>query len=171
MVYPDEFGTRQEVHTYTALRYILQNQCALHRLSDATVLAVSQWFLGHLGAELRIRWGIYLSMFVSTTVHWLQQKVAQRYADPDFVAWPLVLEPHPLRVWTAAMETLRCTLEQHLADASAEYHLTPNGVFQIMLSLMADILTVFWMARGYAIEDLHAWLEVQLAQPLMEALQ
>ena len=69
------------------------------------------------------------------------------------------------------METLRCTLEQHLAEASAEYQLRPNAVFQIVLSLMADILTVLWMTRGYAIEDLHAWLEVQLAQPLMEALQ
>jgi hypothetical protein len=47
----------------------------------------------------------------------------------------------------------------------------PNAVFQIVLSLMADILTVLWMTRGYAIEDLHAWLDVQLAQPLMEALQ
>jgi hypothetical protein len=49
--------------------------------------------------------------------------------------------------------------------------LTPHGVFQIVLSLMADILTVFWMTRGYAIEDLYAWLEVQLAPPLVEAIQ
>ena len=49
--------------------------------------------------------------------------------------------------------------------------MTPNGLFQIVLSLMADILTVLWMTRGYAIEELHAWLEVRLAQSLMEALQ
>ena len=171
MAYTDEFGTPQEVRTYTALRHILQNHCALHRLSDSTVLAVSQWFIGYLGAELRILWGIHVSMFVSTTVHWLQQQVVQRYTDPDFVAWPLVLESHHRLFWTDAMETLRCTLEQHLADASAEYQLRPNAVFQIVLSLMADILTVLWMTRGYAIEDLHAWLEVQLTQPLMEALQ
>ena len=171
MAYTDEFGTPQEVRTYTALRHILQNQCALHRLSDSTVLAVSQWFVGHIGAELRTLWGIHVSMFVSTTMQWLQQQVTQRYTDPDFVAWPLLLEPHRLLFWTDAMETLRRTLDQHLADASAEYQLMPNAVFQIVLSLMADILTVLWMTRGYAIEDLHAWLDVQLAQPLMEALQ
>src|SRR5262249_43262817 len=38
MAYTDEFGTPQEVRTYTALRHILQNHCVLHRLSDSTVL-------------------------------------------------------------------------------------------------------------------------------------
>ena len=171
MAYTDEFGTLQEAQTYTALRHILQNHCVLHRLSDSTVLAVSQWFVGHIGAELRTLWGMHVSMFVSTTMQWLHQKVAQRYTDPDFVTWPLLPEPHRLLFWTETMETLRRTLDQHLTDASAEYQLKPDAVFQIVLSLMADILTVLWMTRGYAIEDLHAWLEVQLAQSLMEVLQ
>jgi hypothetical protein len=42
---------------------------------------------------------------------------------------------------------------------------------QIVLSLLADILTVFWMTRRYAIAELHAWLEEQRAQPLLSALQ
>ena len=111
MAYTDEFGTLQEVQTYTALRHILQNHCVLHRLSDSTVLAVSQWFVGHIGAELRTLWGMHVSIFVSTTVQWLHQKVAQRYTDPDFVVWPLRLEPYHLLFGTGTMETLRCTLE------------------------------------------------------------
>src|SRR5262245_33484283 len=130
-----------------------------------------QYEIEEVRAELRTLCGIHVSMFVATTMPWLQQQVTLRYTDPDFVAWPLLCEPRRLLFWTDAMETLRRTLEQHLADASAEYQMMPNAVFQIVLSLMADILTVLWMTRGYAIEDLHAWLEVQLAQPLVEALQ
>ena len=167
----DEFGTLQEARTYTALRHIIQNHCALYKLSDTTVLAVSQWLVNHIGAELRARGGIHVSLFVSITMQWLQHKVAQRYADPDFVAWPLLPEPHPLAFWTNVMEHLRHTLDQHLADASTAYQLTFQGLFQIVLSLMADILTVLWMTRGYDIEELHDWLEVQIAQPLMVALQ
>src|SRR5262249_41199754 len=126
MAYTDEFGTPQDVRTYTALRHILQNHCARHRLSDATVLAVSQWVLGHIGAELRIPCGTHVRLFVSTTMQWLHQQVAQRYTDPEFAAWPLMHEPHPLPYWTVAMEDLRRTLEQHLDDASEAYHLTPN---------------------------------------------
>jgi hypothetical protein len=171
MTYTDEFGAPQEVRTYLALRHILQNHCALHRLSDSTVLAVSLWFVVHIGGELRTRWGMQASTFLSTMLRWLQEKVTQRYTDPEFVAWPLLLEPHHALFWTDAMETLRCTLEQHLTDASAEYQLLPTAVFQIVLTLMADILTMLWFTHGYAIEDLQGWLEVQLAQRLMEAFQ
>jgi hypothetical protein len=50
----DECESPEAARTYTALRSILQNHCTLHHLSDETALTVSQWFVGHFGAELEM---------------------------------------------------------------------------------------------------------------------
>ena len=137
-----EFPTADEAAAYHMLKQVLQNHVSLQEMS---ILATSMACTGLLGDRCLERYaaGITPPEIVAAMLDWLKHGVRERQTAPTLPPFGKASAQEPD---THLGEHSRClydVLRRLLNDVIDEQQLTLRGRMQIVLRLMADVLSMF----------------------------
>ena len=138
----NEFPTTDEAAAYRMLKQVLQNHVSLQEMS---ILATSMACTGLLGDRCLERYtaGTAPPELVAAMLDWLKRGVRERQTAPTLPPFGKASAQEP---GTRLGEHSRClydVLRQLLNDVVDEQQLTLLGSMQIVLRLMADVLSMF----------------------------
>ncbi len=138
----DEFATAEEAATYRMLRQVLQNHVALQEMS---ILATSMACTGLLGDRCLecCAAGITPQEVVVAMLEWLKRGVRERQTLPALLPFGSASAHAPEVHLGEHSRRLYDALRRLLTDVSDAQRIDSRGSMQIVLRLMADVLSMF----------------------------
>jgi hypothetical protein len=138
----NEFPTADEAAAYRMLKQVLQNHVALQEMS---ILATSMACTGLLGDRCLERYaaGTAPPEIVTAMLGWLKHGVRERQTAPTLLPFGEASAQEPDARLGEHSRCLYEVLRQLLNEVIDEQHLTLLGRMQIVLRLMADVLSMF----------------------------
>jgi hypothetical protein len=138
----DEFATTEEAATYRMLKQVLQNHVALHKMS---ILATSMACTGLLGDRCleSCAAGITPQEVVATMLDWLKRSVRERQTLPALLPFESASAHAPEVHLGEHARRLYDALRRLLTDVGDAQRIDSRGSMQIILRLLADVLSMF----------------------------
>lgn len=163
----NEFPTADEAAAYRMLKQVLQNHVALQEMS---ILATSMACTGLLGDRCLERYaaGGAPSEIIVAMLDWLKLGVRERQTAPTL---PPFGEASAQEPDTRLGEHSRClydVLRRLLDDVIDEQQLTLLGSVQIVLRLMADVLSMFLHQFDHSLAEIDKIID-EVVGPSLES--
>jgi hypothetical protein len=139
----DEFTTVEEAATYHMLKKVLQNHVALQEMS---ILATSMACTGLLGDHCQecCAAGITPQEAVAAMLGWLKRGVRERQTLPVLLPFGSASAHAPEMHLGEHSRRLYDALRRLLTDVGDAQRIDRRGSMQIVLRLMADVLSMFF---------------------------
>lgn len=162
----DEFRDTHEAATYTMLKQVLTNHCTTHAMTPLAALGGCSGLLAVVCVQL-CRVGADPQTLVPHTLGWLQQRLHARRLHPPLPLFATPTQPDALhRDSGAYAEMLAEALGVLLHDVEETGRVAVDGGFRIVLSLTADLLSMFLHQYAYTLVEVEALLEAELGPAL-----
>jgi hypothetical protein len=157
-----EFQTEQEEDLYTALKGVLQNHIATHRLSYHQTLGACVPVLGYVMYIMQEGWEDPMAL-IAQTVDEIHQRTQTRlsYTSPplrsfaDYTSSPAS---------SSAYEELGTALTMLLTTSGIEYDLAVDATWRVALSLLADVLAMSIHDAAQTPEEMEEYIASLYAQ-------
>ena len=147
----DEFATAAEAATYRMLKQVLQNHVALHKMS---ILATSMACTGLLGDRCleSCAAGITPPEVMATMLGWLKRGVRERQTVPALLPFGGASAHAPEVHLGEHSRHLYDALRRLLTDVGDVQRIDSRGSMQVVLRLMADVLSMFFHQFALSLE-------------------
>jgi hypothetical protein len=164
------FATPQEAATYAMLKQVLQNHVALHRMS---LLAAAMAGVGLLGdcCVACCEAGVVPSVVVAQTLDRLKRRVRAQQTAPGFAPFVAASAEDPAAHLGEHSRHLYNALSQLFHDSSDAQRLDSQGGMRVVLSLMADVLSMFLHQFDKTITEVDAIIDAVIGPSLESYLK
>jgi hypothetical protein len=162
-----EFPTAEEEAVYHMLQQVLVNHMQGHDLHVMTASTAVIYLLGDVALQLSAA-ERSIQTFAQECGAGLKQRLRARHDAPALPRLaPVTLGDEGALLPEEPVCGLINSLEQFLADASAEHDIALDGSLRIILSLLADLLAVFLHQLDHTLEEVDALIEQEVV-PLLQ---
>ena len=163
----DEFPTTAEAAAYRMLKQVLQNHVSLQGMS---ILATSMACTGLLGDRCLERYapGTAPPEIVVALLDWLKRGVRERQRAPTLPPFGEASAQEPDARLGEHSRCLYDALRRLLNEVIDEQQLTLLGSMQIVLRLMADVLSMFLHQFNHSVAEIDTIID-EVVGPSLES--